>query len=263
MRRRIEPATMSSGPLSLGTLLCLAALSACDMPSYEGPQLQEPPRGFILHPDSYGPWPMFGHLPAVYHDAWVESLPPYSTIRINGYSGALTLVDVMAAQDSARAHAPDPQITFGPIEPLTIDGREGYGWEERIASQARGVPWVAYRAMVPYDDITYTIEFSTENPTYKSGAPETLKAVVGTFGVGETVYNWPLIALAAGLLLFGVQISRQRARRKAEQLRSINLVKVRKPEDEAEGEGAPTAAASAVAATPAGPAPPPRPPSTE
>ena len=149
----------------------------------------------------------------------------------------------MAAQDSSRAHKRDADITFGPIEPVTIDGREAWAWEERIETQRRGVPWVAYRAMVPYDTISYSVEIDTEDPLLKVGAPESLRAIVQTFGVGETVYNWPLIALGMGLLLFLIHVMRQRSQAKAAQLRSINLVKVeRKPkqsESESEGAGEP------------------------
>jgi hypothetical protein len=223
---------------ALGVLL-LVGLAACDVPNFQGPQLQEPPQGFLLQSDSRAARSMFAHLPEAYHDAWVQSQPPYSTIRINGHSGVLGLQDVMAAQDSARRHARDADITFGAIEPLSIDGREAWGWEERIETQRRGIPWVAYRAMVPYDTISYSIEIDTEDPLLKVGAPESLRAIAQTFGVGETVYNWPLIALGAGLLLLVIHMMRQRAQAKAARLRSINLVKVeKKPKEEDGGDAA-------------------------
>jgi hypothetical protein len=238
-------------PAALGALLLLGSLAACDVPNFEGPQLQDPPQGFLLQPDSRASRSMFAHLPEVHHDAWVQSLPPYSTIRINGHPGVLTLEDVMAAQDSARAHKGDPEITFGAIEPLTVDGRDAWAWEERIETQRRGIPWVAYRVMVPYDTMSYTIEIDTEDPLFKAGAPESLRAIALTFAVGETVYNWPLMALGAGLLLFVIHMLRQRSQAKAAQLRSINLVKVeKKPKtDEGGGDGAaepPMAAAGAA-----------------
>ena len=222
---------------ALGVLL-LVGLAACDVPNFQGPQLQEPPQGFLLQPDSRAARSMFAHLPEVHHDAWVQSLPPYSTIRINGHPGVLGLQDVMAAQDSARAHKSDPDVSFGAIEPLSIDGREAWAWEERIDTQRRGVPWVAYRVMVPYDTISYSIEIDTEDPLLKAGAPESLRAIALTFGVGETVYNWPLILLGAGLLLFMIHMMRQRSQAKAARLRSINLVKVEKKPEQEDGEAA-------------------------
>lgn len=222
---------------AMALLAAVSALTACDMPDYEGPQLQEPPQGFRLQPTARPGRSMFQHLPEVYRDAWVQSIPPHSTITITGYAGALTLEDAMAAQDSGRLYAEDPEIVFGGLEPLDIDGREAWGWEERIETPTRGIPWVAYRAMVPYDTVTYAIEFSTEDPTYKSTAPASTRAMVSTFAVGETVYNWPLIILGAGLLLFAVHMLRQRSQAKAARLQSINLVQVEKKEEAAEEPG--------------------------
>jgi len=236
MPRRIHHAPTLPKAATAGLLLS-TLLAACSVPNFEGPQLQEPPRGFLLQSDGYPGSSMFAHLPSTYYDAWVESQAPYSTIRINGYAGTLTLDDVLAAQDSGRARVQDPDLRFGPIEPLDIDGRKAWGWEERIESERRGIPWVAYRVMVPYDTVSYTIEFSTENPIFKAEAPESLRAMVSTFGVGETAYNWPLIWLALGLLLFAVHTLRQRAQAKAARLRSINLVKIRKKEEAAEDGG--------------------------
>lgn len=249
MSRRTERAPTVRGSIAVAALVLTSALAACDVPNFEGPQLQDPPQGFLLQPDSRAERAMFGHLPEVHHDAWVQSLPPYSTIRINGYSGTLTLDDVLAAQDSARVHAPDPDILFGAIEPHTIDGREAWGWEERIDTPSRGIPWVAYRVMVPYDTISYTIEFSTEDPQFKAGAPATLTAVISAFGVGETEYNVSLIALAIGLLLLTVYLSRARARTRAERLKSMNLVKIEKKETDPADAAQEVAVAAPTAAT--------------
>jgi len=229
-------------------VLLLVGLAACEVPNFEGPQLQEPPQGFLLQPDSRAARSMFAYLPEIHHDAWVQSLPPYSTIRINGYSGVLSLPDVMAAQDSARAHKSDPDVTFGAIESLMIDGREAWAWEERIETQRRGVPWVAYRVMIPYDTISYSIEIDTEDPLLKASAPESLRAIALTFAVGETVYNWPLIAFGGGLLLLMIHMMRQRSQAKAARLRSINLVKVEKKPKEGGGSAPEPAMAGAGAA---------------
>jgi hypothetical protein len=221
----------------LSTLFLVLVLAGCDLPEYEGPQLQEPPRGFLLQPGSEAGSIMFPHRTAVHYGAWVQSQAPYSTIRIHGYSGRLALPDVMAAQDSVRRRASDPDMTFGSIEVLTIDGREALGWEERIESATRGIPWVAYRVMIPYDTISYTIEFSTEDPIYKAGAPGSLRDVISTFAVGETVYNWPLIVIAMGLLFFTLHMLRRKSEAQHQRLQSIRLVKIEK-EDEPGTEGA-------------------------
>lgn len=234
----------------VGLLLLLVGTTACEVPNFEGPQLQDPPQGYLLQPDPSQPRNMFAYLPAVYHDAWVQSLSPYSTIKINGLAGTLTLEDVLAAQDSLRARGGDPDLRFGPVEPLSIDGREAWGWEERIESPQRGIPWVAYRVMVPYETISYTIELSTEDPLLKAGSPETVKAIISTFAVGETVWNLPLLALGIGLLLFAVHMAREKAKAKAARLQSINLVKIKKketPEEERKAAPEPVLASASAA----------------
>jgi hypothetical protein len=243
----------------VGTFLLLAALGACDVPNFDGPQLQEPPQGFLLQPDPTTARSVFTELPVVYHDRWVQSQPPFSTITINGHAGTLTLEDVMAAQDARRAGEDDPDMVFGAIEPLSIDGREAWAWEEHVASPTRGVPWVAYRAMVPYDEVSYAIEIESEDPLLKAGAPASLQAIVTTFAVGKTVYNWPLIVIAVGLLLFALHTMRQRSRAKAARLRSINLVKVEKKEGPEEAEEEEDGAAPVGAGAPSAPGPPERP----
>jgi hypothetical protein len=172
---------------------------------------------------------MFQHRDVVFQTAWVESISDFSTIHINGHPAVLGLEDVMAAQDTAKRYAEDPDIMFGPVESLTVDGREAWGWEERVQSPSRGLTWVAYRAAVPYDTITYAIEFYSGEPGLKRAAPDTLKAIISTFAIGETTLNMPMIALLLGGALFSVAGLRARARERAARLQSIQLVRVKKP----------------------------------
>jgi len=237
--------SQSASKSAIGLLVLLVGAASCEVPSFRGPQLQDPPQGFLLQPNPAAPHGMFAHLPAVYHDQWVQSLSPFSTIKIYGFAGTLTLEDVLASQEAFRTRPQDPDVTFGQVEPLSIDGREAWGWEERIETPERGMPWVAYRVMIPYETISYTVEFSTEDARFKAGAPESTKAIIATFGVGETVWNWPLLLLGAGLLLFAAHMMRQRAEAKAARLQSINLVKIVKkktPADDAEGSEEPVPA---------------------
>lgn len=219
------------GATTLAFLLSLSALGACDVPSFEGPQLQSPPAGFILRPQSRAEHGMLTFRPQIHHDAWVQPAPPYSTIHINGYEGELTLEDAMAAQDSLRSNARGATVDFGGIEPLSIDERDAWGWEERTDSA--GATWVTYRAMVPYDTITYTVEVSTSDPALTAGAPASLQAIVSTFAVGETTYNWPLILLGIAVMAFALYLLRERSRASARRLQSVDLVTVEKRDEDA------------------------------
>ncbi len=237
--------------------LCVA-LAGCDVPNFDGPQLQNAPQGFLLVPDSYQQRRLFPERETVFHTAWVESLDDISTIYIDGYTGVLGLDAAMAARDSVRRYSLDEDISFGEVEPLRVDGRDAWGWAERVESPTRGLVWVAYRAIVPYDTITYTIEFYSGDPSIKPSAPDTLKAVIAQFAIGRTTYNVPLIALLVGLALFAANFVRSRSRARAIRHQSINLVKIpKKPIVEGAQPGV-TSAGSPPPGTP--PASPPAPP---
>jgi len=251
-RTTLEPAALAA----------MLALAACDVPNFEGPQIQEPPQGFLLAPDSHQQRRLFPERELVFHAAWVESIDDFSTIYIDGHRGALGFEDVVAAREEARRVADDPDVRFGEVEPLRVDGRDAWGWSERVETDRRGLVWVAYRAVVPYDTISYAIEFYSGDPSIKREAPDTLKAIISTFAIGRTTYNIPLIAIGLGFALFGVNLVQSKRRQNAARLKSINLVKVEKkkaPEGEAAGaaDGSPVAAPAAPPA-PTRPAAPPR-----
>src|SRR5688572_10230822 len=205
---------------------CGLTLAGCDVPTFEGPQLQVVPQGFLLVPESY---PVLSLMPGrepVFHAAWVWSGVDLSTIYIDGYPAVLGYEDALAAREEARRNALDPDTRVGDVEPLRIDGRGAWGWEERVETPRRGLVWVAYRALVPYDSVTYVIDFASGNPTFKRAAPDTLRAVISTFGIGRTTYNIPLIAIGGGLVLFALGALRTKRQQRAARLQSINLVKI-------------------------------------
>lgn len=93
---------------------------------------------------------MFPDVELAFHTAWVHTdLSGVSLIYVNGHRGSFTRDDVMAALEEAVAAATDPDITFSPVERLTIDGRAAWGWSERVESTTRGLDAVAYRAVIP------------------------------------------------------------------------------------------------------------------
>lgn len=224
--------------------LCVLAVSAlivtstgCSVPRFEGPEIQSPPAGFFQQPGTSQAYRMFPDRDVAFHTAWVHTdLGGVSTIYIDGYRGTSTADDALAAIEVMRQHATDPDTKFGGIEALTIDGREAWGWEERVESVERGLVDVAYRAIVPYDTMTYTIEFASGEPSLKIAAPDTLRAIVGSFAIGRTTVNFPVLALGLGALLLLVNVLVNRRKTRARQLQTINLVQVKKEDDESEGE---------------------------
>jgi hypothetical protein len=221
--------------------LALVAVSACQMPRFQGPQVQSPPRGFFIQDGTAAAHTLLPDQEPAFHTAWVHAdVSGVSTIYIDGYRGRATIEDAMNAVDILRAAAADPDKRFGGIEVLTIDGRQAWGWSESVESAQRGLVEVSYRAVIPYDTITYTVEFTSGEPSFKIAAPDTLRATVASFAVGKTTWNFPQIAMGIGALLLLSSFWRARGRNRSAQLRTINLVQVKKPsgEEEAEGEAA-------------------------
>ena len=111
---------------ALATLLIV--LAGCEIPNFEGPQIQDVPRGFLKAPNSTLQRRMFPDLEVVYHDAWANTAyGDGSMIFINGHPGVLTRADVASAQNAARA-ATTASVTFGDIIQYTIDERPAWGW---------------------------------------------------------------------------------------------------------------------------------------
>ena len=85
----------TSRPVWPTAILLVASLSACEMPEFDGPQIQRPPPAFTLNPSTQQDRRMFPDREVLYHDAWVEaSWGNFSGIYINGHPGALGAEDV-------------------------------------------------------------------------------------------------------------------------------------------------------------------------
>ena len=221
----------SKRPIVLALLLGSAA---CDVPNFEGPQIQTPPPAFFIQNEAYQQRRMFPELEIVSHDAWVEtSWGFFSGIYINGHDGALTEEDARSAWEASLVAA-DEGVIVENVETLTIDGRSAWGWSERLQTPELGLVWVAYRAMIPYDTITYAVEFHGGEPGLKR-QPDTLRTIVASFAVGQTTWNLPLIAVFVGMSLFMINALITRSKKRAARLQSIHFVTIKK-DDEEEGE---------------------------
>lgn len=227
--------------------MSLVTVAACDVPRFQGPEIQEPPPDFTRQPDTPAKRDLFPEHEPTFHTAWVHTdLGGVSVISIDGYATAFTLDDVMAAREAAEAAERDPDAIYEDVEAVRIDHRDGWGWYDRVESNRRGREQVTYTAVVPYDSVSYAIEFVSGESSLQRAAPDTLRQVVGTFAIGRTTYNIPLIAVVLGAMLLLVGVLRARSRERADRLRSINLVTIETVEEGGEldlSEGATTAGA--------------------
>lgn len=230
-------------------LVAIATLGAagCDVPEFKGPQIQSPPPAFTMNPEASEQRPMFPDLPILHHDAWVEaSGGNFSGIYINGHPGVLGSVEVEAARQAATAEAFGQNAEFGEIESLQVDGRTAWGWGESWRLPNGGLQYVVFRAAIPYDTITYAVDFIAGDPGLKI-RPDSLRTIVASFAVGRIRWNVPLLLVAAGAVLVLVGFARSRARARAERHARIPLAKITRKEA---GTPAPNGAAPA-AGTPA------------
>lgn len=232
-------------PVHLLVLAALVPAAGCTLPNFEGPQIQNPPPAFTMNPETRQARPMFPGRDVLHHDAWVEaSWGNFSGIYINGHPGVLGSDEVEAAQRAAMDAAVGQLVEFGPIESLQVDGRTAWGWGETWRLGNGGLQYVVFRAAIPYDTITYAVDFLTGDPGLKS-RPDSLRTVVASFAVGKTTWNVPLLLVLAGGFLLLVSMGRSRAKARAERHRHIPLATIPKKKEGEEG--------------PAQPAPPERP----
>jgi hypothetical protein len=232
--RHTVPTPRTFAPKRFTALALLLGSAACEVPNFEGPQIQSPPPAFFMQPEAYQERRMLPDLEITSHDAWVEtSAGFFSGIYINSHAGVLTEEDAYSAWEASVVAAGE-DVTVENLETLTIDGRDAWGWAEGLQAPVLGLAWIKYRAMVPYDTITYAIEFYGGEPGLKQ-MPDTLKTIVASFAVGKTTWNLPLIAVFVGMTLFMINALMKRSKEKATRLQSINFVTIKKDE---EGEGA-------------------------
>ncbi len=179
-------------------LLSIVVLaSGCDMPRYQGPQVQAPPVGFLRKADVGQDRRMFPNRPTIHFDAWIRAQwGDFSGIYINGHVGTTTREDVVEARTWAIENPLGHPRAAGDIETVSIDGRTGWAWMEMW--QDNGLQEVRYHVAVPYDTITFTVDFTTSDPKFKS-RPDSIRTIVSSFAVGRTEWNRRALALSAVL----------------------------------------------------------------
>jgi len=237
---------------------------ACDVPKFQGPQIQNPPPAFYMNREVTQSRRMFPDRAVIFHEAWVEaSWGNFSGIYINGHPGNLDKAAVEAALGKAISDTKGELVEFGPMESLEIDGRTAWGWSEVWRIDDGLVRYGVFRAAIPYDTVTYAVDFLTGDPGIRN-RPDSMRTIVANFAVGRTRWNVPLLLVGAGVLLFLLNLWRVRAKERAARARHVPLVTIPKrgsarPGEKQAGAGAGPAAAEAKS-PPAGsgPASPPR-----
>lgn len=208
--------------LFAGSLLA----TGCEVPQFRGPQVQAPPSGFIKKADVLQSGSrMFPDRPTIHFDAWIETeWGEFTGIYINGHEGSTTLEEVVAAREWSMDNPTDHPMDYGNIETVHIDGRTGWAWMEMW--RENGLHEVRYHVAIPYDTVTYAIDFFTGDPRFKA-RPDSIRAIVATFAVGRVEWNWTLLTISTvlGALLLRSGWSKL-TRRPYEHLRDMQLVEL-------------------------------------
>ena len=165
---------------------------------------------------------MFPDRPTIHFDAWIETeWGEFTGIYINGHAGTTTLDEVIAARTWAMENPPDHPMAYGDIETMEIDGRTAWAWMEMWRDN--GLHEVRYHAAVPYDSVTYTIDFMTGDPRFKP-RPDSIRAIVASFAVGRIEWNWTLVALSTVLTALLLKSIWSKLQRRPYQDMRMNLV---------------------------------------
>jgi len=234
----LGPTVSAHGIHALSTTLLLAAIAGCDPPRFHGPQVQGVPSGFLRNPGAGRDRDMFPDRPAIHVDAWVDAMfGQFSGIYITGYPGNMSRAEVEEARERSMNVPTARRMSYGDLEEGRVDGQTAWAWME--VWEDNGLHEVAYRSVIPYDTVTYVVDFITDDPKFKSRS-DSIRAIVSTFAIGRIEWNVPLVAGALGFvgLLLGSGWKKMQ-RRPYEDMRSMTLMTIPVEESDDDPQEAP------------------------
>lgn len=164
-------------------VVAVIALAGCDArkPLKEGAQLTDVPEGFMFDPNMRGGRPVFQERTKVRQRGYMTfGEDVHGSIMITEYAGTTDKRDAERARAALATRY--PKQTYDALHEITLDGRPAWAWFEETSYKGRMRR--EYKAVVSYDDVTYTIEFSTNDPHHRERA--FMEHTVGTFVVAST-----------------------------------------------------------------------------
>lgn len=170
-------------------------LVCCSRPRFEGPQIQNPPPGFGFDANATQGHNVFMNRRPARQMAWwkgVRDDEPHSDIFITEYTGRSSREEIAAARE-AQAARYSSYTDYGELAPITVDEHSAWAWVE--TPRYRGAHSMEYKAVIPYDNATYAVEFYSNDPEWMD--PGRMQAVVATFAIGRTRISWPLVVIFA------------------------------------------------------------------
>jgi len=196
--------------LVLAASVVLSGVVSCDTSTQRraGPQIPDPPPGFAYDPNAYAARLVFPERTKLSQRAYGTITEPHNGITITEYAGPASRSDAQGAKDVLAERF--PKAEYGPLQSLEIDGREAWGWLETSRYNGR-VGSLEFKAVVPYEDVTYTVEFHTSQPSRMNA--DYLQSIVETFIVKKerALSSGQIVALAIAAVLawFGWRVLRE------------------------------------------------------
>ncbi len=195
----------------VGAVALLAVGPACSRPTFEGPQIQDPPDLFIYDANASQGRNIFPQRQQLRQGAWFSGLSnddEHSSIFITTHAGPSSRNEIEAGRDAQANRYGGLSMQYSPIGSIWIDGRTAWGWTETQVYRGK-IASLEYKAVVSYDTVSYAIEFHSSQPEWMN--EQKLKAVVATFAVGRTELNVPAIIV---LVVVGMAVQIFWSRRK-------------------------------------------------
>jgi hypothetical protein len=178
--------------------LMLLGPSCTKKPKIYGGYIPNPPSGFIFDLNATQGRNVFKNGDIIYQRAYSNlSEDNHCSIYITKYDGTVTMYEIQDARDYLAKRY--DYLDYSPLEELAIGGRPAWGWLETQYYEGE-LSSLEYKAVVPYDDATYGIEFFAADPKYRDKG--TLREMVSTFRIGEDKVD-PIRSTLAVLVGFG------------------------------------------------------------
>jgi hypothetical protein len=184
-------------------MVLLLLAGGCTIPNYQGPQVQEPPAGFVFDANSTQGRNVFLDRPPVRQGAWwrLDTVrDEHSSIFISTYDWTPDAFEIDAARDRhAREYGHEFSI-YGEVERVVIDDRAAWVWFHTQTHTFTGATTaLEFTAVIPYDSVTYAVEFSSDQPEYLR--EDAVRLVVMSFAVGRTKIHYPALLVALPILV--------------------------------------------------------------
>lgn len=204
-------------------------LAACHSPQFDGPQIQEPPAGFLFDPVARQNRNMFQGREQIQQGAWWkgEVVDVHSSIFITVHPRSTAREEVLAARDFQAREDGDPDTEYGDIQTFQVDNRTAWGWTE-IRGVRGEVSSYELSVVVPYDTVSFAVEFYSNDPEWMDEAK--MREVVESFAFGRVTWDLPLVGLTLLVLAFAGVLIKNGTKKGV--TRAYKLAQIPKPSDD-------------------------------